>query len=179
MTALEKIVQALMRRDKIIQLPDKSLPEIPVGTLTIIRGLPGSGKSTLAKALISQFKDTRWFEADQFFVNTLGEYKFEVANLDRAHDWCKQHVKDAMSFKVENIIVSNTFVRLWEMQPYYNLASAYNYQVQEIACQGPFQNVHGVPEENMERMKRHFQFRPHLLGTSCGSKGVKKDAVTD
>ena len=54
-------------------------------TSVIIRGLPGSGKSTLADTIQSMFR--RVFlrcEADDFFTNYLGTYKFEPDKLQRS-----------------------------------------------------------------------------------------------
>ena len=43
--------------------------------LFLLRGLPGSGKSTLAKSLIGD-KTYCHREADMYFVNSDGTYKF-------------------------------------------------------------------------------------------------------
>ena len=56
-------------------------------TLILLRGLPGSGKSTLAKQLVN--KDYAHKEADMFFVDSEGNYKFEPSKIKDAHAWCK------------------------------------------------------------------------------------------
>jgi tRNA uridine 5-carbamoylmethylation protein Kti12 len=43
-------------------------------TLILLRGLPGSGKTTLAKSLVT--KDYCHKEADMYFVDEFGNYKF-------------------------------------------------------------------------------------------------------
>ena len=123
----------------------------------IVRGLPGSGKSTLAKQLTSYV-----FEADQYFERT-GEYNFIPSEIGKAHQWCKQQVENAM--KVENAIksnfpeiaVSNTFTQKWEVKPYIELARKYEYEVQIITVQSEFKNIHNVPEESIQRMKKRWE----------------------
>lgn len=117
--------------------------------LILVRGLPGSGKSTFAH-LIS---DTV-FEADMFFINVFGEYCFDKDLLSKAHQWCQAQVMDAMIEQKPLIVVSNTFCRKWEMLVYVKLAEIYGYQVTEVTMTQPVRrNVHGVPEEVIERMK--------------------------
>ena len=48
--------------------------------LILLRGLPGSGKSTFAKMLVRD-KDYRHKEADMFFVDSEGNYKFEPSKI--------------------------------------------------------------------------------------------------
>lgn len=122
--------------------------------LTIIRGASGSGKTTLAKAL-SKSKNCAYFEADMFFERD-GEYKFDFRKLNNAHRWCQRSVENRLSLGVD-VIVSNTFTKLWEVQPYINLADQYGYDVQVIHCQGRFKNVHGVPEEKVQQMRDNFE----------------------
>ena len=47
--------------------------------LILLRGLPGSGKSTLAKLLVGD-KDYCHKEADMYFVDREGNYKFDFIN---------------------------------------------------------------------------------------------------
>lgn len=82
--------------------------------LTLIRGLPGSGKSTLAKTL-----DAQHFEADMYFINEKGEYCYNGDKIGEAHEWCQQQVEKALAAN-QDVVVANTFVRLWEMKAYKN-----------------------------------------------------------
>jgi predicted kinase len=116
--------------------------------LILVRGLPGSGKSTFAH-LIS---DTV-FEADEYFMRD-GNYNFDKEQLPNAHHWCKAQVIAAMIEQKPLIVVSNTMCRKWEMIAYVQLAKAYDYTVTEVTMTQPLRpNVHGVPEEVIERMK--------------------------
>lgn len=130
--------------------------------LTIIRGLPGSGKSTLASTLLEHSKYltvTRWYEADDYFMND-GVYRFDRSLLVKARNWCRESVEKALSLR-SNVIVSNTFTELWEMEPYIELAKKYNAKVQIIGCKADFGNIHNVPESVIDRMTKRWQNIPN------------------
>ena len=59
--------------------------------LYIVRGIPGSGKSTFAKTLGGQH-----FEADMYFIDESGNYKFDITEIKLAHEWCQGMVKAHM-----------------------------------------------------------------------------------
>ena len=118
-------------------------------TLKIIRGASGSGKTTLAQNLGD------YFEADMFFIKD-GKYKFDFRKLKEAHKWCQEVVENRMMFG-ESVVVSNTFTKIWEMQPYLDMADRYGFDIQIIHCQGKFKNVHGVPEEKVQQMRDNFE----------------------
>lgn len=120
-------------------------------TLTLIRGLPGSGKTTLAKTYSADH-----FEADMYFVNDDGEYQFDGARLKQAHSWCQDSAKQSLQ-QGRNVVVSNTFVRLWEMKPYLKMAQQYNAELEVIECQGRYANTHGVSQAIVNEMKKRWQ----------------------
>lgn len=139
---------------------------IPNRQLMIIRGVQGSGKSTLAGMLMewatAPWEETseswRHFEADMYFIDpTTKEYKFKPEELGQAHRWCEYNVNEAMK-NGKNVIVSNTFVKRKEMQPYIEMAQQHGYTVQEIICRGRFKNTHGVPEEKVESKRQAFEY---------------------
>lgn len=132
--------------------------------LVLIRGLPGSGKSTLAISLCKRFQaaglDYQHIETDMFF-DYAGEYKFDSSKLKEAHkwaqDWCRSELNDGTS-----VIVSNTFTRIWEMQPYLDMAKEFGAKVTVITCEGNHGNVHGVPQEKIQEMKARWEpYRDH------------------
>ena len=129
-------------------------------TLLLLRGLPGSGKSTLSKTI-----GAITFEADMFFMEG-NEYKFNPAKLKEAHTWCQNQVEISMknspkNFEMSRIAVSNTFTQEWEMQPYYDLAKKYGYEVFSIIVENRHGgvNVHNVPEDKLEIMKNRFEVK--------------------
>ena len=124
--------------------------------LTICRGIPGSGKSTFAKTLGGQH-----YEADMFFIDEEGNYKFDVTKIKEAHQWCQSIVKTDMILEYPKIVVSNTSTEEWEMEPYFTLAKEYGYTVFTIVVENRHGGVnqHGVPEEKVEQMKNRFEIK--------------------
>lgn len=128
-----------------------------VPTLTIIRGVPGSGKTTVARKLADE-QNALHYEADMFFETSSG-YKFDPSKLKDAHEWCQERVASALLYR-RSVIVSNTFTRLWEMQPYINMSTYPLSAVRVLRCTGRFQNVHGVPDEKVTEMLKRFEDLP-------------------
>jgi predicted kinase len=124
-------------------------------SIYLIRGCSGSGKSTFAKTLGGLH-----IEADMFFVKD-GEYKFDVTKLKQAHNWCHDVVENWMENSEERIVVSNTFTQEWEMKAYYELAEKYGYRVHSIIVENVHEgkNVHNVPEDKINEMKKRFIVR--------------------
>lgn len=133
--------------------------------LWIIRGVSGSGKSSLAElvayaAVASGVSDEQieWNEADHFFEQADGSYKFDANLLDAAHMRCINNTKSAMQAGKRVVIVSNTFTTNKEVEPYRALAETFGYQVQEVICKGQFNDVHNVPPYVKERQRARFQY---------------------
>lgn len=115
--------------------------------LLIVRGLPGSGKSTFAKSL-----GRMWFEADMWMVED-GKYKFDKDKLSHCHSMCQRSVKAFLDAGID-VVVSNTFSRIWEMEPYMQMTE--NFTI--VMCEGNFPNVHGVPDEVIQKMRDRWEF---------------------
>ena len=124
--------------------------------LFIVRGLPGSGKSTFAKTLGGQH-----YEADMFFIDEDGNYKFDGTKIKDAHKWCQSFVKTDMMLEYPKIVVSNTFTQEWEMKPYIDLAKEHGYKVFTIVVENRHggNNVHNVPEDKIEQMANRFEIK--------------------
>ena len=127
-------------------------------TLTLIRGLPGSGKSTLAKQLVAANQDgvSKHLEADMFFVDTQGHYRFDATQLSQAHQWCEQQCGLALQQK-QHVIVSNTFIKQWEMKSYRQLAKKYHAELVIKICTGSYQSIHDVPKSTIKKMQQQWQ----------------------
>lgn len=132
----------------------------PSNTLHIVRGLPGSGKTTFAHGLTATN-----FCADDYFTKANGKYAFDASKLNEAHTQCQERVKAAMQADNSSIAVHNTFTQAWEIEPYLQLAAAYNYRVQyhQLFDAGlsdsalAQRNLHGVPEAAIARMRARWQ----------------------
>lgn len=125
-------------------------------TLILIRGLPGSGKSTKAKELLDVGFVNDWFEADMFFMDINGEYRFDRDKIKDAHKWCQQMTKRSLK-SGRSVVISNTFTRIWEMEAYIEVARFAKADVIVIECKGEYQNIHDVPEESLALMKERWE----------------------
>lgn len=96
--------------------------------LYLIRGLPGSGKSTFAFMLYATSAVHSFYEADMYFTDDSGTYRFDPSRLPEAHTWCKKHVEQCMKYE-QPVAVSNTFTTEKELQPYLDLAKEYGYTI--------------------------------------------------
>lgn len=120
--------------------------------LVLIRGLPGSGKTTMAKVLAEV--GFEHYEADQFFMVD-GVYRYDASRIRDAHDWCQRKTREALA-SGRRVVVSNTFTRLQEMEPYRAMTS----NVHVIEAKGRWQNVHGVPNERLRQMAERWEPLP-------------------
>jgi ABC-type molybdenum transport system ATPase subunit/photorepair protein PhrA len=129
--------------------------------LILLRGLPGSGKSTMAKMIVGNEKEYRHKEADMFFVDGEGNYKFKPSQLYEAHKWCQEEVEFMMKYEHSPIVVSNTFTQEWEMESYYKLAEKYDYRVHSLIVENRHGgiNEHGVPEDKLQVMRDRFEIK--------------------
>lgn len=118
--------------------------------LVLIRGLPGSGKSTLARAISGVH-----YETDMFWGP---DYKFDMARIKDAHQWCQDSVRGLLAAKVSRVIVSNTFTTQWELIPYFDMAKEFGIAPQVILCQGRWDSVHNVPDDVMQKMAARFEY---------------------
>lgn len=119
--------------------------------IVLIRGVPGSGKTTMAKA---KYADHQLVEADMFFERN-GKYKYDSSKIKNAHKWCQQTAKQWLDMGY-NVVVANTFTRVWELQPYMNMG----YPVKIVEAMGNYDNVHGVPSAIINKMRKRYEAYP-------------------
>ncbi len=120
--------------------------------LYLIRGWPGSGKTTLAKELLAEGKADVHYEADMYFEGSTLGYVFDPKLLPQAHAWCLRKTKEALDLG-KNVVVSNTFIKVWELKKYIDLGLPTEIRV----CRGLFVNVHGVPIDKVISMRAKFE----------------------
>ena len=126
-------------------------------TLTLVRGLPGSGKSTYAKGLVNS--TTQHLEADMYFVDDDGNYNFNPSRLREAHVWCLDRTT-ALLISGTNVIVTNTFTTMKEMQAYLDVAGRFGLKLDIVEMQTQYGSIHGVPEATMEKMRARWVTLP-------------------
>jgi predicted kinase len=132
-------------------------------TLFLLRGLPGAGKSTFANSI---WQSNVVFEADKYFIDEVtGEYKFNINELHKAHEWNQHRVEEAMLQNVRSngqyypeIVVANTLTTEKELEPYLEMAKAYGFKIVSLIIENRHGNksVHSVPEETLTKMRNRF-----------------------
>ena len=130
--------------------------------LIIIRGPSGSGKTTAAKDFVNKHGGA-FFEADGFFYQE-GNYVFDPKKLPQAHGDCQRRIREALANRVSPVVVSNTSMTHWEMNPYFAMAKQFEYHVTVYRIGGPWdaklfasRNVHGVTEEIVQRQINKYE----------------------
>ena len=128
--------------------------------LVLVRGLPGSGKSTLARAIAVHLGFIH-IEADQYFERE-GPYRFELARLPEAHAWCQRQAAEHLA-RGAAVVISNTFVTLWELAGALGLAEMYTAPCRLIEARGAWPNLHAVPDEVLAQMRLRWEPLPAHL----------------
>jgi len=118
--------------------------------LVLIRGLPGSGKSTLAR--LFEVLGYCCQEADWYRTTPEGVYQYDRKDNERVHRLCLNETKILLD-KGQRVVVANTFIRLWELQPYLDLG----YPTTVLQTEGNYGNTHGVPEEVIATMRMKYE----------------------
>lgn len=132
----------------------------PYVTLYLIRGTPGSGKSSLAEQMYSCGMVGFIAEADDYFTDDKGEYKFDAKKLNLAHNQCqaaaKYHLEDGF-----DVAVSNTSTTEAEVETYRKIAEECNARFVSLVVESRHdaKNIHGVPPEKVEQMRKRFSVK--------------------
>lgn len=122
--------------------------------VVIMSGISGSGKSTYIKNRFGN--DTLAFicSADHYFLDSHGNYKFDVSKLSRAHGEClkqfSHYMRNFHRSEGVTIIVDNTNTTTEEIAPYYAFAAAYEAEIEHVTLHCGYEpaakrNAHGVP----------------------------------
>jgi len=117
--------------------------------LYLVRGVPGSGKTTYARSLGLP----NHFEADMWFESNGG---YDHSKIKIAHEWCKAQTLAALKAE-QDVVVSNTFIKLWEMDFYQEAANKVDAEVIITKMTGSWPNVHGIPQNVVDAMMLRFE----------------------
>ena len=127
-------------------------------SVVIVRGLPGSGKTTYAKTKYPLFE---YIDADQYFTDADGEYKFDLYSLDDAHSYCFSRFSDTLE-KNQNVVVANTFTTYMDIKPYIELSQKYKISnILIIRLTTQYDSIHSVPDFVMQKMLDRWE---HIHG---------------
>lgn len=122
--------------------------------LTLVRGLPGSGKSTYAKTLDVDVH----YEADQFYlIGPNDDYVFDAGLIKIAHEWCFSNAVRALR-RGRDVVVSNTFTQLWELNKYLELPRLIkDLEIEIVEMKTHYGSIHNVPEETLKKMAERWE----------------------
>jgi predicted kinase len=128
--------------------------------LILLRGLPGAGKSTLAK-LLSENGSYPVLSIDSYFTNAKGEYDFKFDENHKAYKECERQTEEALKLNKAKVFVDNTFTLDWELEPYFKLASIYNYQLHVLTVEKyhDSENIHHVSNEQLQKMAEKYKVK--------------------
>jgi len=100
--------------------------------LIIIRGLSGSGRRTLAQQLCNHQENRIFVSAYDYFLKEDGEFEFNPEDLKISHLWCQTQASTYLAQGYEIVVVYNTFTRAWELEPYFEMATKFQYSTSII-----------------------------------------------
>ncbi|XP_028392960.1 2',3'-cyclic-nucleotide 3'-phosphodiesterase-like [Dendronephthya gigantea] len=141
----------------------------------ILRGAPGSGKTTVARAILEQAKDQAIVcSADDFRYNENGEYVWQKEKLEETHNKCKKKAEEFAALGKPSIIIDNTNIRTFEVEPYMKIAQQYGYVVVLVEPKTPWKHQarelvkktpHNVPLGTIfKRLEDFDEILPYYFG---------------
>ena len=142
-------------------------------TMVIMRGLPGSGKSSLVRQILRTYPHAEVCSADAFFIQADGSYQYDRTKIKEAHLFSQGRAEALCEDACNLVIVDNTHVKRWELQPYINTAAKFRYTVLILEPQTPWakdpvqlakRNSHNVSENViMKKLKEWQEIRPRYF----------------
>lgn len=139
-----------------------------LNVVALMSGPPGSTKSTLAKKIYNHAKDSGLSSiicsADDYFINSNGQYVFDKTKLNQAHMSCQAKFDKAVLDSINWIIIDNTNVDIKSISHYYNQNNGYKYKIVRPNVDWYFdaeecfkKNTHNVPLETIQRMIKNIK----------------------
>lgn len=125
--------------------------------LFLVAGVSGSGKSEFAKTVAAQ--DAVIVAADDYFIDSDGNYNFDPELIGAAHRDCLARALDAMRTGVD-VYVTNTFTRGLHCSPYRHAARDMGYRVFDLVVfTHGNENQHGVPQATLVAQAEQLLWR--------------------
>ena len=88
------------------------------------------------------------------------EYCFNSSWIKEAHEWCQITVKSCLE-KGMDVVVSNTFTQIWEMEPYLRMTREMGIKYEVVCMRSNYgSNLHNVPKEVINRMEERWESFP-------------------
>jgi predicted kinase len=134
----------------------------------ILSGISGSGKYTLAQKLadeeVAAGGKAQICCADDYFMDSAGNYNFDANKLGDVHALCYSKFLKALADGVNLIVVSNTNTRIEDCSPYFLGAAAYGVKAKLITLDcdpsvAAGRNVHGLDERAVRRQEGSLERR--------------------
>lgn len=134
----------------------------PYHEVIIIRGPQGSGKSTRAQQFAAKGGYAH-VEADDFFLDEFGVYRFDKARHKEAHEVCRA---DARAWLAGGFVpvIANTFSMRWEIEVYLEYLEVEPDNALVLSCHRGWTaekyaetSTHGVPVHVISRLLRRWQ----------------------
>ncbi len=124
----------------------------------LIRGFHNTGKTELAKYFCRADPShmTVHLETDMFMTNRNGERVFKKEKLHDAHQW----VRDTAGILLNtghSVVISNTFIRLWELDRYIVLASTRGLDYAILKTQFEYPNVKAHPITLLQSQRASYE----------------------
>ncbi len=132
-----------------------------MNSVILLRGLPGSGKSELAMVLSENSKYPVYSVDDYFTDMHSGVYAFKFDENHLAYKQCEHNTESSMKLNSPKIFVANTFTMDWEIEPYFKLASKYNYKIFVLTVENYHGgiNTHDVSSEQIQKMAEKYKVK--------------------
>lgn len=156
----------------------------------ILRAYPGAGKSYLAKEIQKNNENTEIVSADNYWLDSSGNYNFNVEKLSDAHKDCFDKFKKCVNSGT-NVIVDNTNLKYTDIKKYVDyllvnnnlnnyiysvkfISVSYNDLTTAISLRKNRSDGKNIPEDRIRNMYNQFlqDVRPNLLNDFKGKIGL-------